>query len=182
MKHFLRFFFSTLLLGFASLTVYAQNENQNDSEASDDNVRTQAMKMFDWKPFNEALSLAKEEEKKVLVYVNARWCGYCKRMEKEVFSQESVQELTAEYFHPVWIDVDEEDSYLTFQNQKMSHSQFADALQAYSTPTFVFFDENGIPLAAQPGFMPEEIYTVILEYVGTSAYEEQSFEEFSDIE
>jgi thioredoxin-related protein len=171
-----------LLIFTFSISTQAQNEIVTDKSDSDESVRAEALEMFDWKSFNEAQTQAKEDQKKVLIYVNARWCGYCKKMEKEVFSQESVQELTSKYFHPVWIDVDEEDSYLTFQNQKMSHSQFADALQAYSTPTFVFFDENGPPIAAQPGFLPEDIYTQILKYVGSSAYEDQSYEEFSENE
>lgn len=179
MKYYFRLVSFFTILFSVSLSVHAQNEIVNDKSGSDDSIRAEALGMFDWKSLNEAQELAKEDQKKVLIYVNARWCGYCKKMEKEVFALESVQKMTDEYFHPVWIDVDEEEKFVTFNNRKLSQSQFAGALQANSTPTFVFFDENGNPIAAQPGYLPEDIYLTILKYVGTSAYEDQSFEDFS---
>jgi thioredoxin-related protein len=99
-------------------------------------------------------------------------------MENEVFVKESIQELTADYFYPVWLDLDVEDEYLTFADSRLSHRAFAQKLGAYSTPTFIFFEANEDIIAGQPGFLEEDIYSTILQFIGTGAYERQSFTEF----
>jgi thioredoxin-related protein len=152
---------------------------QTEDAQSDDRS---AQEMFDWVSFDEAKEMAAEDGKKILVYVNARWCGYCKKMENEVFVKESIQELTADYFYPVWLDLDVEDEYLTFADSRLSHRAFAQKLGAYSTPTFIFFEANEDIIAGQPGFLEEDIYSTILKFIGTSAYEQQSFTEFIEKE
>jgi thioredoxin-related protein len=137
--------------------------------------------MYDWKPLQEAIELASENDKKVLVYGNAAWCTYCKKMEKEVFTTDSVQQLTNEHFYSVWMDIESEDS-LTFRGQEMTQMQFSRAMRITGTPTFIFIDSEGEIIAGQPGYIPEEMYLQILEYVGSDAYLEQNFGEFSGIE
>lgn len=172
MKKITRILFVAVTIAAYSSVAIAQTEN----------TETSAKEMFDWVPFDEAKKMAEENNKKILVYVNARWCGYCKKMENEVFVEENIQALTSEYFYPVWLDLDVEDEYLTFADTKLSHRQFAQKLGAYSTPTFIFFEPNEDIIAGQPGFLPEDIYSTILEFIGTSAYEGQSFTEFNESE
>lgn len=136
---------------------------------------------YNWKPLEEAMELAEQNDKKVLVYANAVWCTYCKKMEKEVFTQESVQEITNEHFYSVWMDI-ESDEKLTFRDQEMTQIQFSRAMRITGTPTFIFFDSEGEIIAGQPGFIPEDLYLQILEFVGSDAYLEQSFGEFAGIE
>ncbi len=136
---------------------------------------------YNWKPLSEAMELAEKNDKKVLVYANAVWCTYCKKMEKEVFTQEAVQQKTKEHFYSVWIDI-ESDEKLTFRDQEMTQIQFSRAMRITGTPTFIFFDSEGEIIAGQPGFIPEEMYLQILEFVGSDAYQDQSFGEFAGIE
>lgn len=137
--------------------------------------------MFEWKELGEAIKLAGENDKKVLVYGNASWCTYCKKMEKEVFTQESVKELTNKHFYSVWMDTESQDS-LSFRGRKMTQMQFSRAMRITGTPTFIFFDSEGEIIAGQPGFIPEELYLQILSFVGTGAYLEQNFNEFVGVE
>ncbi|HBX64743.1 MAG: hypothetical protein CL670_03360 [Balneola sp.] len=155
-----------LLISLLGISI-AQSQNRPD--------------MFEWKELGEAIKLAGENDKKVLVYGNASWCTYCKKMEKEVFTQESVKELTNEHFYSVWMDTESQDS-LTFRGQQMTQMQFSRAMRITGTPTFIFFDSEGEIIAGQPGFIPEELYVQILEYVGTDAYLEQNFNEFVGVE
>ncbi|MFP8489429.1 thioredoxin family protein [Gracilimonas sp. Q87] len=173
MAHIKNLFVAVFLIAAFSSFAQAQTDNSQSEDMS-------AREMFDWVAFDEAKEKAKEDNKKILVYVNARWCGYCKKMENEVFAEESIQELTSEYFYPVWLDLDVEDEYLTFAGTKLSHRDFAQKLGAYSTPTFIFFEANEDIIAGQPGFLPEDIYSTILRFVGTGAYQDQSFTEFNE--
>lgn len=172
MINFKKILFAITLMAVYSPLLMAQTDSADVSASAQD--------MFEWVSFDKAKEMAKEDNKKILVYVNARWCGYCKKMENEVFSLDSIQELTEEHFYPVWLDLDVEDEFLTFADSKMSHRQFAQKLGAYSTPTFIFFEANENIIAGQPGFLPEDIYSSILKFIGTGAYQEQSFTEFNE--
>lgn len=134
--------------------------------------------VFEWHELGKAQQLAAENDKKVLVYANARWCTYCKKMEKEVFTQEEVQKKTNEHFYSVWVDIESEDS-LSFRGQQLTQQQFARVMRVTGTPTFIFFDEEGEIIAGQPGYIPEDLYLKILDFVGSNAYLDQSFGEFS---
>lgn len=170
----------TLFLLFTTVIGCAQDQEKQEApgESTSDTLSVNAREMFDWRSMEEAQELAAENDKKVLIYANAVWCTYCKKMEKEVFSLDEVQARTAEYFYPVWIDIESEDS-LTFRDRKLTQMDFARAMRVTGTPTFIFLDEEGDIIAGQPGFIPEDLYLQILDYVGTNAYKEQDFEEFA---
>lgn len=156
-----------LALSLFTATIFAQDADQSDP-----------LKMFDWKPLKEAQQLAAENGKKVLIYGNARWCTYCKKMEKEVFALDEVQDKTEADFYPVWLDIESEDS-LSFRGNTMTHRELAQGFRITGTPTFIFLDSEGEVIAGQPGYIPEEMYLNILEFVGTDAYLDQSFGEFA---
>jgi thioredoxin-related protein len=153
-----------------SFTGFAQNSNNT----AKDNIP------FNWKSMEEARELAQQDGKKVLIYANAVWCTYCKKQEKEVFSQQNVQELTNEHFYTVWLDIESEEK-LIFRGEEVSQRDFARAMRITGTPTFIFLDSEGEIIAGQPGFIPEDLYLQILRFVGTNAYLDQSFEEFAEL-
>lgn len=154
-----------------SITGFAQS---SDNEAKDKIP-------FNWKSMEEARELAKQTDKKVLIYANAVWCTYCKKQEKEVFSQKSVQELTNEHFYSVWVDIESEKKMM-FRGTEISQRDFARAMRVTGTPTFIFLDSEGEIIAGQPGFIPEDLFLQILNFVGTDAYLDQTFSEFANTE
>ncbi len=148
---------------FSFTTAYAQNEIVED--------------LYEWKTMEEAQKLADENSKKVVVYANASWCTYCKKMESEVFTSKKVQQETAENFYPVWVDI-ESDEKMIFRGEEITQMQFAQAMRITGTPTFVFLGPDGEIIAGQPGFIPEEMYLQMLDFIGSDAYLKQSFGEF----
>lgn len=155
-----------------SMTGFAQNSGDSNSAKNDI--------PFNWKSMEEARELAQQEDKKVVIYANAVWCTYCKKQEKEVFSQKNVQDLTNEHFYAVWLDIESEEK-MVFRGEEVSQRDFARAMRITGTPTFIFLDSEGEIIAGQPGFIPEDLYLQILKFVGTGAYLDQSFEEFAEL-
>jgi thioredoxin-related protein len=131
----------------------------------------------DWYELEEAQVLAKENDKKVLVYAEASWCTYCRKMEQQVLSKSDVKKMMAEYFYPVRVDI-ESDQKLKFNGKEMTQQIFARQMRVSGTPTFFFIDQEGSILGAQPGFIPKDIYQSLLTYVGTDTHDEISFEEY----
>jgi len=82
--------------------------------------------------WEEALAKAKAEEKIIFVDAYAEWCGPCKRMAKNVFTQERVGEFHNEQFINMKIDM-EKGMGLTFR-RKYPVSAF---------PTLFYIDASG---------------------------------------
>jgi thioredoxin-related protein len=132
-----------------------------------------------WYSMQEAQELALENDKKVLVYAEAVWCTYCKKMENEVFPRQEVIDSLARYYYPVRVDI-ESDKKLVFNEETLTGSQFARKYRVQGTPTFFFIDKKGKILGAQPGFIPSDVFTNLLAFVGSDAHKRVSFEEYTE--
>ncbi len=130
-----------------------------------------------WTGVDHALQLASAGDKLVLIFVYAEWCPYCHRMWEEVWPDERVGEQVRRYFVPVPINIDSDDP-VHFQGHTFTESEFSRALQNESVPTVYFMNTNGEIVGRQPGFLPAELFARLLEYVGSGAYETQTFDEF----
>lgn len=69
-----------------------------------------------WHRYSEAaFSLAKKENRLVLLFGKAAWCPWCRRMQNEVFTNGTVIGLINKYYIPVVVDIDNDaaiaDSY-----------------------------------------------------------------------
>lgn len=132
-----------------------------------------------WYELAEAQELAKENGKKVLVFAEASWCHNCKRMKRDVFPHEDIQQAMSKYYYPVKIDV-ESDKLLIFNGEEMTQMQFARQMRVTGTPTFFFIDQEGSVIGSQPGLIPQDVYKSLLTYVGKDLYNDIKFKAYLD--
>ena len=130
-----------------------------------------------WYDLKEAQQMAKLNDKKVLVYAEASWCGYCKKMDAEVFPVQAVQDSMKKYYYPVRVDI-ESDNKIIFNGETMTESQFARKHSVKGTPTTFFVNAEGKILGAQPGFIPSKVFKNLLSFVGSGAFGKMEFEEY----
>lgn len=125
----------------------------------------------------EALKIASSQKKKILVDVYAEWCPYCGRMHSEVYPDEMVRKAIADHFVLVKINVESEEK-VNYHGNEMTEAEFARALENENVPTTYFMNEEGTILGVQPGYIPEDTFSELLNFVGSDAYLSQTFEEF----
>lgn len=159
---FLAIIFVYMLVG--SAFVYAQQAYKKED--------------IEWYSFNDAIELAKDHNKKVMLFMEADWCSVCKKMKKKVFPDQDVQDIMRTKFYPVRMDI-ESDQKLTYQQKEMSFKAFSKYMNMYATPTFIFLDEKGKVIGNKPGYMETEELMTLLRYIYTNAYENKTFEEYS---
>lgn len=131
----------------------------------------------DWISLSEAQQKAVESNKKVMIYAEAEWCGYCQKMNKQVFPKQTVQDSLEKYFHPVRIDI-ESGNKQTFNGEQFTEQELARRFRVSSTPTMIFLDSAGNIIGAQPGFLPVNIFDKLLAFVGNDLTGTISFEEY----
>ena len=71
---------------------------------------------------------------------------------------------------------------MVYNGQEMTATALARYLQLRSFPTNYFINSEGEILGAQPGFIETDIYTPLLNYVGSGAFGRMGFEEFLEQE
>ncbi|MDR9364820.1 MAG: thioredoxin family protein [Balneolaceae bacterium] len=129
-------------------------------------------------PLQQALELAPQEGKKILVDVFANWCPYCQRMHSEIYPSEAVQNAISDYFLWVRIDV-ESDAKVNYHGEEMTEAEFASALENQNVPTAYFLNSEGAILGKQPGFLKQDLFVNLLKFVGSDAYLDQSFQDYA---
>lgn len=70
---------------------------------------------IEWEDYESALSLAKEENKAILIMFSAPTCKVCNYMKTKVYTDDNVQEYMDEHFVSVEIDSDENPNPKKFQ-------------------------------------------------------------------
>ncbi len=99
------------------------------------------------KSWNEILTLAKKSNKKIFVDVYTTWCGPCKKMDMEVFSQTQVAEFYNTNFINIKIDA-----------EKGWGITFSKTNQVNAYPTYLFFNPDGKINHTALGYIPTQTF------------------------
>ena len=101
--------------------------------------------------FEAAKKQAGTEGKDLLVaFSGSDWCGWCVRLEKEVFSKGDFTEKVSEHFVPVYIDNPNDLSLLSEHAQKQNRA-LTDHYRIEGFPTVLLMDASGC-IFAQTGY------------------------------
>ena len=127
--------------------------------------------------WDEVQVAMKKQPKKVWVDVYTDWCGWCKKMDKEVYTHEGVVKVLNKEFVAIKLNA-ESNAKLTFNGTMMTQSELAQSLGVSSYPTTVFFTADAQLITTLPGYVPGEEFSKILTFIGEEHYEKMSYEEF----
>jgi thioredoxin-related protein len=100
---------------------------------------------FNTGTWNEALQLAQQQNKPVFLDLSTSWCGYCRRMKANVFTDAGV----ADYYNSTFINV-------SFDAEKGEGIQLARKYGVRGYPTFVFLNPDGSLAKQSSGYRNPE--------------------------
>ena len=130
-----------------------------------------------WLGYSAAVQKAAETKRIVLVDVYTDWCGWCKKMDRDVYADSKVQAVLGEYFVTAKLDAEAATEH-AFQGRTASEREIAKAYGITGYPATVFLTDAGEPITVVPGYIPKETFLQILEYIHKRLYETQSWEDF----
>jgi thioredoxin-related protein len=119
-----------------------------------------------WMGYNAAREQKPALNKKMFIYFSSANCGYCRKLENEVFSRDEIADYINTHYAPVLIDID--------RNRKTA-VQFG----IQGVPDLRFVSEKGEPIARWPGYIEAPHLLNMLKYIHTDSYLEMGFQEFT---
>lgn len=128
-----------LILSFL-ISVAAQAQNSTEET----NIK------FDNIPYKELLTKAKKEKKLLFIDAYAEWCGPCKLMVKNIFTQKSV----SDYYNSSFINS-------SFDMEKGEGREIAQKFGVRSYPTFLFINGDGELVYQSMGYMDEKEFLAL---------------------
>ena len=145
-------------------------------------IGTTQAQQINWMSMEEALAAQKANPKKIFMDVYTTWCGPCKLLDKNTFSDKSVIEYLNKNYYSVKFNAEGNDS-VTYQDftytnpnyqaeRKGRNSQhlLAHALKVNAYPTVVFFKEDGDLIQAVPGYRTPQQLEIFLKMIHSDDY------------
>ncbi len=130
-----------------------------------------------WLPYNEGLLKAEKDNKHVLIYFYTDECGWCKKMDKETYSNKEVQKILSDKFVAIKINAKSENKVVE-NGKEISERELVTMYQVSGYPTTWFLESNRSLIAPLPGYAAAEQFIPVIKYIGEGWYESISFEEY----
>lgn len=132
-----------------------------------------------WLSWNAGLKRAAATQRPVLVDVYTDWCGWCRRMDRDVYARADVKEYLAGHFVTVRLDAEGSEA-ASYDGREYTGRTLARRFGVSGYPTTIFLRPSGEHLVNVPGYVPADQFLLLLRYVGDGHMDRgESFDQFS---
>jgi len=121
-----------------------------------------------WQDWNAGLPAAAKSGRPVLVDVYTDWCGWCRRMDRDVYARPDVRDYLAREFVTVKLNA-EAGSLTRYEGRDYSCAALASRFRVTGYPTTIFLRPDGTHLVNVPGYVPAERFLMLLRYIREGA-------------
>lgn len=139
-----------------------------------------------WYSIEEAAALAKTSPRPIFVDAYTDWCGWCKKLDKDTFSNPVIAEILNNKYYAVKFDAEGKEP-VTFQGRKFVNDgslgkthQLAYALLQGNLgyPTVVFLTANSELITPVSGYKTPAQFEPMLNYFAGTSWQKQSYDDF----
>lgn len=126
----------------------------------------QAQEQIQWMKFEEAIAANAKNPKMILVDVYTDWCGWCKKMDKETFTDPRVIAHFQKNFYAVKLNAEDTNRKFPFMGKTFTEAEMAASMRVNSYPNFVVIEPGLQNIAQLPGYRgPEDFLAGLSELI-----------------
>jgi thioredoxin-related protein len=130
-----------------------------------------------WNSFDAGMEEARVSHKKVLVDIYTDWCGWCKKMDSNVYTDPGIREYLSKNY--VIIKMNAEGSgKVHYKGQEYSPAQLAAAFGVSGYPSTLFMKENAEPITLLPGYAEAPMFLLVLSFIAEDQYQKKQFSDY----
>jgi thioredoxin-related protein len=115
-------------------------------------LNLQAQDQIQWMKFEEAIAANEQNPKMILVDVYTDWCGWCKKMDKDTFTDPQVIAHFQKNFYAVKLNAEDTKRSFQFMGKTFTEAQMAASMRVNSYPNFVVIEPGLQNIAQLPGY------------------------------
>ncbi|MDC8003026.1 thioredoxin fold domain-containing protein [Aureisphaera galaxeae] len=152
-----------------------------------------AQKKINWMSMDEALAAQAKKPKKIFIDMYTNWCGPCKMLDRDTFSNQDVVNYINQNFYAVKFNAEGNET-VSYQSRaytnpgynpakamrRNSQHQFARYMGVRAYPTVLFLDEQGNLINRVQSYKKPQQMELYLKLFGTDLWKEISTQEQFD--
>ena len=128
-----------------------------------------------WYTLEEAVALSEKEPRKLFLDVVTVWCGWCKKMDREVFSQKDIVDILNNQYYAVRLDAQQKED-IEFKGETFKYEMYGQkGFNRFAVellrgkmgfPSLVFLDEDFNLIQSLDGYHKADRLQLVLSYFG----------------
>lgn len=151
-------------------------------------IATNAQTKINWLSIEEAYAKQKITPKKILIDVYTGWCGWCKVMDRETFTNSDVIKYVNQNYYAVKLDAESKKDikigpkvYKYDAANRSNEAAIALLQGQMSYPSIVYLDEAFNMIQPVPGYRNAKDFHQIITYFGGNYHKKEQYDNYKNL-
>lgn len=142
-------------------------------------ISAQEKSKINWMSIDQAFAAIKKEPRKIVIDVYTDWCGWCKVMDKNTFSDAKVIDFVNKKYYAVKLNA-EQAGQIKVGDKTYTYPDLASQLMQgrMSYPTIVYLDEKFNMIQPIPGYQDAKAFHQVITFLGDDHFKKTDFEKY----